>query len=175
MSLDVRLVAGPLSVYHTSRRTPCRVQEVGSGAYRMIEINRYTAISEEELVFKASRSSGPGGQNVNKLNTRVTVFLDVAGSPNLSDWQKQRLRQALPTRMDKRGVLRVVSQKHRTQEGNRRAALERLVELMAEALAPKPVRKKTRVPAGARKRRLQEKKRRGVLKQQRGKRDWSED
>jgi len=141
----------------------------------MIEINAHTAIAEEELVFKASRSSGPGGQNVNKLNTRVTVFLDVAGSPNLSDRQKQRLRQALATRMDKQGVLRVVSQKHRTQEGNRRAARERLAELMAEALKPRPVRKKTRISAGARERRLREKKRRGALKQQRGKRDWPDD
>lgn len=141
----------------------------------MIEINRHTTISEEELVFKVSRSSGPGGQNVNKLNTRVTVFLDVANSLSLSDRQKQRLRQVLATRMDKHGVLRVVSQKHRTQEGNRRAARERLCELMADALTPKPVRKKTRVPAGARKRRLQEKKRRSVLKQQRSKRDWPEE
>ena len=141
----------------------------------MIEIDRRTAISEEELLFKVSRSSGPGGQNVNKLNTRVTLFLDVAHSPNLSDRQKMRLRSALSTRMDKHGVLRVVSQKHRTQEGNRRAALERLRELLAEALKPKPIRKKTKVPAGARERRLREKKHRGVLKQQRGKPDWPED
>ncbi len=141
----------------------------------MIEINRHTALAEEELLFKASRSSGPGGQNVNKLNTRVTLFLDVAHSPNLSDRQKMRLRTALSTRMDKHGVLRVVSQRHRTQEGNRRAALERLRELMAEALRPRPVRKKTKIPAGARERRLREKKRRGALKQQRGKRDWPED
>lgn len=141
----------------------------------MIEINRYTALSEEELLFKASRSGGPGGQNVNKLNTRVTLFLDVANSPNLSDRQKMRLRTALSTRVDKHGVLRVVSQKHRTQEGNRRAALERLQQLVAEALKPDPVRKKTKIPAGARERRLREKKRRGALKQQRGKRDWPED
>jgi ribosome-associated protein len=141
----------------------------------MIEINRYTALSEEELLFKASRSSGPGGQNVNKLNTRITLFLDVANSPNLSDRQKMRLRTALSTRMDKHGVLRVVSQKHRTQEGNRRAALERLQGLLAEALKPEPVRKKTKVPVGARERRLREKKRRGALKQQRGTRDWPED
>ena len=141
----------------------------------MIEINRYTALSEEELLFKASRSSGPGGQNVNKLNTRVPLFLDVANSPNLSDRQKMRLRTALSTRMDKHGVLRVVSQKHRTQEGNRRAALERLQQLVAEALKPEPVRKKTKIPTGARERRLREKKRRGALKQQRGKREWPED
>jgi len=138
----------------------------------MIQIDRHTAISEDELVVKVSRSSGPGGQNVNKLNTRVTLFLDVADSANLSDRQKARLREALSTRMNKRGVLRVVSQKHRTQEGNRRAALERLQELLAEALKPRPVRKKTKVPAGARERRLKEKKQRSRLKQQRAGRDW---
>jgi ribosome-associated protein len=141
----------------------------------MIEINTHTGIAEDELTFKISRSSGPGGQNVNKLNTRVTLFLDVAHSPNLSDPQKMRLRTALATRMDKHGVLRVVSQKHRTQEANRRAAVERLVELLAGALKPKPVRKKTKIPAGARERRLQEKKRRGLLKQQRSQRNWPED
>ena len=141
----------------------------------MIEINKHTAISEGELLFKVSRSGGPGGQNVNKLNTRVTLFLDVAHSPNLSDRQKTRLRTALSTRMDKHGVLRVVSQKHRTQEGNRRAVVERLQGLLAEALKPKPIRKRTKIPAGAREKRLREKKRRGALKQQRGKPDWPED
>jgi len=141
----------------------------------MIEINHQTAIGEDELVCKVSRSGGPGGQNVNKVNTRVTLLLDVAGSPNLTDAQKRRLRTALSTRMDKHGVLRVVSQKHRTQEANRRAALERLVELLADALKPQPVRKKTRIPAGARERRLREKKRRGQLKQQRSGRDWMDD
>lgn len=141
----------------------------------MIQINRHTAISEEELRLKVSRSSGPGGQNVNKLNTRVTLLLDVANSPNLSDRQKMRLCTALATRMDKQGVLRVVSQKHRTQEANRRAAVERLAELLADALKPKPVRKKTKIPAWAREKRLREKKRRGQLKQQRGKRDWTDD
>jgi ribosome-associated protein len=141
----------------------------------MIEINGHTALSEDELRFTVSRSSGPGGQNVNKLNTRVTVFLDVAQSANLSDRQKRCLRRALATRMDKHGVLRVVSQKHRTQEANRRAAVERLVELLAEALKPRPVRKKTKVPAGARERRLQDKKRRGQLKRNRGQRNWPED
>ena len=144
-----------------------------SGTIRaMIEIDKHTAISEDELVVTVSRSSGPGGQNVNKLNTRVTLFLDVANSVCLSDRQKARLRAALSTRMNKHGVLRVVSQKHRTQEGNRRAALERLQGLLAEALKPKPVRRKTRVPAGAKERRLKEKKQRSLLKQQRTGRGW---
>ena len=102
----------------------------------------------------------------------MTLFLDVANSVCLSDRQKDRIRAALSTRMNKHGVLRVVSQKHRTQEGNRRAALERLQGLLAEALKPKPVRIKTRVPAGAKERRLKEKKQRSLLKQQRTGRGW---
>ena len=141
----------------------------------MIQIDTHNAISEDELVFKVSRSSGPGGQNVNKLNTRVTVFLDVARSASLSDAQKRRIRQALATRMNKDGVLRVVAQKHRTQEANRRAALERLRELLAEALKPRVVRKKTKVPAGARERRLKEKKQRSLLKRQRSGKDWKDE
>jgi len=141
----------------------------------MIAIDKNTTIPADELLFKASRSSGPGGQNVNKLNTRVTVFLDVANSVHLSDWQKRQIFQSLSTRIDKHGVLRVVSQKHRTQEANRRAALERLQELLSEALRPRPVRKKTKVPAGARRRRLKEKKQRSALKQQRAGKDWRDE
>jgi ribosome-associated protein len=131
-------------------------------------------VPESELVFKASRSSGPGGQNVNKLNTRVTALFDVAGSPSLSGDQKQQILNALSTRMDKDGVLHVVSQKHRSQEANRRAAAERLQQLVRDVLTPRPVRKKTKTPAAARERRLKEKKQRSARKQQRMGKDWSE-
>lgn len=140
-----------------------------------MQIDENTAISDDELLFKASRSSGPGGQNVNKVNTRVMLLFDVAGSPSLSAWQKQRIVSRLATRIDKRGVLRVVSQKERTQEGNRRAAAYRLAQLLAEALKRGPVRKKTAIPAGARERRLEDKKRRSRLKQQRTRDDWRQE
>ncbi len=132
-------------------------------------------IPESELVFQASRSSGPGGQNVNKLNTRIVVLFHIADSTSLSDEQKQRVLNGLATRIDKEGVLRVASQQYRSQEANRRAAVARLQELIAEALKPKPVRRKTRVPAAARERRLQEKKQRGARKRQRTGKDWGED
>ena len=138
----------------------------------MIEITDDIAICEDELVFKASRSGGPGGQNVNKVNTRVTLFFDVAGCEGLSDIQKQRILRRLATRADKNGVVRVVSQKFRTQKANRRAAMERFQELLREALKTKPVRKKTKVPERARRRRLEEKKRRSMLKRQRAERDF---
>lgn len=138
----------------------------------MLEIDANTQIDESELSFKASRSGGPGGQNVNKLNTRVTLLFDVAGSPSLSDEQKRRILRGLATRIDKRGVLRVVSQRFRTQKANRQAAVERFVRLLAEALTPKPVRRRTKVPARARQRRLDDKKHRSRLKQQRSGKDW---
>lgn len=132
-------------------------------------------IPETELVFQASRSSGPGGQNVNKLNTRIVVLLHVPGSTYLSDEQKRQVLSRLATRIDKEGVLHVASQQHRSQEANRRAAVERLQELVQQALKPRPVRKKTGVPAGARERRLQQKKQRSTRKRQRMGRDWGED
>ncbi len=129
-------------------------------------------IPENELVFQASRSSGPGGQNVNKLNTRIVVRFSVRGSTSLSDEQKRQLLSRLTSRIDKEGVLHVASQRHRSQEANRRAAVERLQELVHEALKSKPVRKKTKVSAGARERRLKDKKQRSVLKHQRTGNDW---
>ncbi len=138
----------------------------------MIEITKNISINEDELVFKASRSGGPGGQNVNKVNTRVTLFFDVSGCNALSDIQKQRILARLSTRADKNGIIRVVSQKFRTQKANRRAAVERLQELLSGALKTKPVRKKTKVPERARLRRLEEKKRRSMLKKQRAEKDF---
>jgi ribosome-associated protein len=133
----------------------------------MIEISGDTFIKEDELVFKVSRSSGPGGQNVNKLNTRVTLLFDVANCGSLSDTQKQRILALLASRADKNGVLRIVSQKFRTQRANRRAAVERLQQLLIGALKTKPVRKKSKVPYAVKQRRLEEKRRRSMLKQQR--------
>jgi len=138
----------------------------------MIEITDGVFISEDELVFKASRSGGPGGQNVNKVNTRVTLFFDVVRCGELSEIHKQRILDRLSTRANKNGVIRVVSQKFRTQKANRRAAVERLQELLRGALKTKPVRKKTKVPERARLRRLEEKKRRSMLKRQRAEKDF---
>jgi ribosome-associated protein len=139
---------------------------------KMIEIGSGIFISEEELVFKFSRSGGPGGQKVNKVNTRVTVLFDVAGTKSFSDLQKKRILKRLASRADKDGVIRVVSQRYRTQKANRRAAVERLEELLREALKKKTVRKKTKVPEAVKRRRLEEKKRRSLLKKQRAERGF---
>ena len=130
----------------------------------MIKINEKTAIPEDELIYKASRSGGPGGQNVNKVNTRVTVLFDVANTDSLSGEQKQRILSHLATRASKDGVLRVVSQKHRTQKANRVAVTERLAVLLKEALEVKPVRKKTRVSYRKKQIRLEKKNRRSIVK-----------
>jgi ribosome-associated protein len=128
----------------------------------MIEITKDIFIDEGQLVFKASRSGGPGGQNV----------FDVAECEVLSDIQKRRILARLSTRADKNGIIRVVSQKFRTQKANRRTAVERLQELLKGALKTKPVRKKTKVPERARLRRLEEKKRRSILKRQRAEKNY---
>jgi len=142
---------------------------------KIIEMSGDIFINEDELIFKVSRSSGPGGQNVNKVNTRVTLFFDVANCGNLSDWQKQRILTRLATRADKNGVLRVVSQKFRTQGANRKAAVERLQELLSDALKTRPIRKKSKVSYAAKQRRLEGKRRRSLLKRQRSAKNLSGD
>ena len=130
----------------------------------MLSVGPNAAIDPGQLVFKYSRSSGPGGQNVNKLNTRVTLFFDVTNCSTLSPSQKKRILNKLATRADKNGVVRVVSQKYRTQNANRRAAIERLTSLIADALKRKLQRRKTSVPKWANQKRLTEKKKRSQLK-----------
>ena len=130
----------------------------------MITIKNGIVIPEDDLVYRASRSGGPGGQNVNKVNTRITLFFDVANCKSLSAEQKRRILDQLKTRASKDGVVRVVSQRHRTQRANRDAATERLVELLQQVFTIKPVRKKTRVPYSSKQKRLDEKKRRSTIK-----------
>ncbi len=133
----------------------------------MIPITEDLAIPDEEVAFTTSRSGGPGGQNVNKLETRVTLRFDLAGSGVLSEEQKARLLERLATRITKEGVLLVTSQKHRTQAANRDAAAERLAELIREALREEAPRKKTRPSKAAKARRLDEKRRQSQRKRER--------
>jgi ribosome-associated protein len=140
----------------------------------MMEIAQGIHISQDDLVFRASRSSGPGGQNVNKLSTRITLLFDVANCRSFSEVQKQQILKTLATRADRNGVVRVVSQKFRSQRANRQAAVGRLGQLLAAALKSRPPRIETGVPKHAHDRRLKAKKRRSMLKQQRAK-SWAED
>ncbi len=134
----------------------------------MLEITPSCRIVDSELQFEASRSSGPGGQNVNKLNTRMTLVFDLEGSPSLTQAQKRRLRRRLANRLTKEGLLRLSSQKHRTQLGNRKEVEQRFVKLLSQALRPRRRRIKTHVPKSARRRRRQDKEFRSRIKKLRG-------
>ena len=130
----------------------------------MLRINNDLWIDEDELSFEFARSSGPGGQNVNKVETKVRLLFDVRGSRSLSSDQRSLIEERLATRITKGGVLHVSSQRHRTREANRRATIERFVELLADALEEDEPRVKTKVPKAARKRRLESKRRRSKKK-----------
>ena len=133
----------------------------------MVHVLEDLEIPDEELTFATSRSSGPGGQNVNKVNTRVTVLLDVDRSAALSDEQRELLRLRLGGRISRAGVLRVVSQRHRTQLANKDAAVERLAQLLRDALTEQPDRVPVKVPRAVKERRLEDKRRRAGLKRER--------
>jgi ribosome-associated protein len=133
----------------------------------MMQINNTTVISEDELTYDFSRSSGPGGQNVNKVNTRVTLYFDVKNSPSLTGFKKKIITAKLRNRINKEGVLRVISQTHRTQAANKNDATQRLVDLLKDALTFNPPRRKTKPTKGSIKRRLENKKQRSQTKNMR--------
>ena len=135
----------------------------------MIRITDSLSIPETEITFTASRSGGPGGQNVNKVSSRVTLLFDVAASRSLSEEQRRRILTKLATRINQDGVLRIVSQRTRSQDLNRADAVERFSDLLRRALTMARRRVKTAVPAAVRERRLEEKKKRTRIKQSRSK------
>lgn len=132
----------------------------------MPQINAEIFIPEHELSFTCSRSGGPGGQHVNKVSSRVTLWFDLAGSPSLSEGDKERLRQRLASRINQEGRLWLVARASRSQHDNRQAAILRFARLLAEALSEDPARHPTRVPARSRAKRLQDKRYRAHLKRQ---------
>ena len=130
----------------------------------MIRITDTISIDEAELQESFVRSSGPGGQNVNKLSTAVQLRFDVRQSPSLPNDVAVRLMRLAGKRMTKDGVLVLIAQNHRTQERNRAEALERLVALVQEA-AVKPIpRRATKPTKASKERRIEGKKRRSGIK-----------
>jgi ribosome-associated protein len=131
----------------------------------MVWITPSLQVDESELHFDYVRASGPGGQNVNKVATAVQLRFDIPNSPSLASDVKGRLIQLAGKRVNADGVLIIVASRHRTQDANREDAIRRFIELARRSLlTPKP-RQKTKPTAASRERRLQEKKRRGELKQ----------
>lgn len=140
-----------------------------------LEILPGLSLPPEELSFTAARSGGPGGQNVNKVASKVLLSFDVSASPSLSEAQRARILERLAPRITKDGLLRVQASNHREQARNLEDARERLRALLAAALERPRSRRPTRPTRGSRERRLGAKRRRSEVKRQRGQRPGSGD
>jgi ribosome-associated protein len=132
-----------------------------------MHITDTVSIPMSELHFRFARSSGPGGQHVNRSATQVELLFDVANSPSLNEAQRRRVLRKLKSRIDKEGVLHLVSQETRSQLRNREEVVQRFQELMRGALHVPKRRLPTRPTRAARERRLEEKRRRSETKRDR--------
>jgi ribosome-associated protein len=139
-----------------------------------VEINGSLSVPDRDLTWSFIRASGPGGQNVNKVATAVQLRFDLAGTDSLDPAVKERLRSLAGRRLTGDGALIIVARNQRTQEGNRREALERLVELVRRALVAPKARRPTRPTRASRERRLETKTQRRTTKRLRSKVRWED-
>lgn len=130
----------------------------------MLRITDHIALDPEEIEEHFIRSSGPGGQHVNKTATAVQLRFDAAHSPSLPDDVRGRLLERAGSRLTSEGVIVITADNRRSQRGNREDARERLIQLIRAAAVPPRRRKRTRPSRAARAKRLESKRRRGELK-----------
>jgi ribosome-associated protein len=130
----------------------------------VLEITPLVGIRQSELHFRTSRSGGPGGQNVNKLETRVELLFDVPNSSSLTREQKERLLAELGSRLDVEGIFHIISQASRSQWENKQLVIEKFVLLLRAALRAKKKRVKSSPTRASRERRVQGKKKHGQKK-----------
>lgn len=135
----------------------------------MLRINDNVSVPLAEIEISAIRSQGAGGQNVNKVSTAIHIRFDVRASSALSDNDKARVLRLRDQRISKEGVIVIKSQRFRSQDKNRSDALEKLAEMLRKALVEKKPRKATRPSERSREKRLDEKIKRGRLKETRRK------
>ena len=130
----------------------------------MIHITPKLSIPIRELKFVASTSSGPGGQHVNRVATKIVLLWDVKSSTSISRSQQSRILNKLATRINKAGILRVSSSKHRSQKANRSATIDRFILLLQDALKRAIARKRTNISRTQKVKRLEQKKDRSTIK-----------
>lgn len=159
---------------YSPRDTPASQIDWTACQSRLKAMAEALRIDPAEIQVSFVRSSGPGGQNVNKVSTRAMATFNVDESRELTQRQRELIRRNLGERISRTGLLRVSCQRHRTQRANREEAVARLIDLLSRAATPLRPRKKTRVPARAKAKRLADKRHRARLKERRGRADREE-